>query len=379
MAGINPATGQFDPYYNGGTNYFAGSGAGTTTTVKNGVTTFSNVSTSGYKPGDFILKAASGGAGPTTTAVTPVDPASSYYDWLKKQEEDRLKRQQDSLIAVMREFMAANGMTTLLSAVEKYVRMGYSGDAVYVMVKNDPQYRDAYNKRFAANAARAKAGLPELSPATYVEMEQGYRSAMMAAGFPSGLFDTTDDFTNLIARDVSVAEVERRIGGALDYINFSGNAAVKQQLRDIYGMSDAQMAAYVLDPTRTLDYLSREMSKNLNRASVGGAAQNSGVGVSSALRDQVAEMYGAYDSNQTYLDASGKFTDVAAQAPLYQRLAAYSGEVGTTDELVQEQFSLSGASEVTNKKKTLASQERARFSGMSGLGGTSLSAGRRAQ
>lgn len=358
--------------------------------------TNSNGTITQYRPGigTVTISGPSGGApvsAPTATAsATPtgttqqqqtqtVDPAASYYDWLKKQEEDRVRRSQDSLIATMREFMAANGMTELLAAVEKYVRMGYSGDAVYVMVKNDPQYQAAYNTRFAANAERAKAGLPELSPATYVEMEQGYRSVMMAAGFPAGLFDQASDFTSLIARDVSVEEVGRRVGSALDYINYSGNANVRQQLRDLYGLSDAQMAAYVLDPTRTLDFLEREMGNNLRRASVGGAAQTVGVGLSGNLRDQIAEVYGGASGDQVFADTTARFTDVATQAPLYQRLAAYSGEVGTTDELVQEEFSLSGASEVTNKKKTLASQERARFSGMSGLGSTSLSAGRRAQ
>lgn len=382
MAGINPATGQFDPYYYGNVAP-ANENQYTTTVSKNGTLknslTYYNIEQPGGTWSATSDTAASPTSGTNTEQSTYVDPASSYYEWLKTQEEDRLRREQDSMIANMREFMAQNGLTELLAAVEKYVRAGYTGDSIWVMVKNDPQYQAAYNSRFAANSERAKAGLPELSPATYIEMEQGYRSVMMSAGFPSGLFDQASDFTSLIARDVSVREVQQRVTSALDYINFSGNANVRQQLRDLYGLTDAQMAAYVLDPTRTMDFLDREMSNNLRRASVGGAAQTVGLGLSGNLRDQIAEVYGGASGDQVFADSTARFTDVATNAPLYQRLAAYSGEVGTTDELVQEEFSLSGASEVTNKKKTLASQERARFSGMSGVGSGSLSAGRRAQ
>lgn len=340
-----------------------------------------------YKPGGstYTAPATTTQAAPAQQAPTVVvqqsgpDPAQAYYDWLKQQEEARQRRAQDSLIAQMREFMASNGMTDLLAGVEKYVRLGYTGDAVYFMVKNDSAYQAAYAKRFAANAERTKLGLPELSPATYIEMEQGYRTAMVTRGFPPGLFDSPDDFTALIAKDISVKEVEWRLDRALEYVNFSGNAAVRQQLRDIYGMTDQQMAAYMLDPQKTKDYLERESAKNLTRASVGGASQNALGSVNTSLRDQIAELMAATSPDGAFTQATQGFTEVAAQAPLYQRLAAYSGEIGTTDELVQEQFSLSGAAEVTNKKKVLASQERARFSGMSGLGSTSLSSGRKAQ
>jgi hypothetical protein len=379
MAGINPATGQFDPYYYGSVAP-ANENQYTTTVSKNGTfkntLTYYNIENPG---GSWSGTASSTPAATPTTTSSPVDPAQAYYDWLKAQQESALKRQQDSLISVMREFMASNGMTELLAGVEKYVRLGYSGDAAYFMVKNDPAYKAAYAARFAANSERAKLGLPELSPATYIEMEQGYRTAMLNRGFPTGLFDSPSDFTALISRDVSVSEVERRLDEAVEYINFDGNAAVRQQLRDIYGMTDQQMAAYVLDPTRTLDYLQRENTRNLTRASVGGAAANTGVTLVSSLRDQIAEMMNGADPTSVYASSSQKFTEVAEQTPLYQRLAAYSGEVGTTDELVQEQFSLSGAAEVTNKKKVLASQERARFSGLSGLGSSSLSSGRKAQ
>ena len=327
-----------------------------------------------------IPSAGSGTGTPTgTTQQSTTDPSASYYDWLKKQQEDAVRKQQDSLIATIREFMAANGMTELLSGIEKYVRLGYSADAAYIMVKNDPAYQAAYAARFAANADRAKAGLAELSPAAYIELEQGYRSAMINRNMPVGLFDSPDDFRTLIARDISVQEVGYRLDRALEYINYSGNAEVKRQLRDLYGMTDGQIAAYVLDPSRTMDYLRNEMDRNMRRASVGGAAVNSGLGITADIRDQIAEVLGSASADEAYATGMSGFANVKEQDALYAKLGDLSGVDTSTNELVSEQFNLSGAGEVTNKKKALASQERARFSGQSGIGSGSLSAGRRAQ
>lgn len=313
---------------------------------------------------------------PTTQDTTQQSSAPAvdpYAEYLKQQETNR----QNSLIAQLRDFMGTNGMGDLLSAMEKYVRAGYSGDAIWVMTKNDPQYQAAYNARFAANTARKQLGLPELLPSTYIEMEQGYRTAMLNRNMPAGLFDSPSDFTKLIEHDVSVKEVGDRLDVALEYINNNDNAAVRQQLREIYGMTDNEMAAYVLDPGKTLDYLSREENKNLRRASVGGAAINQGVTVTGDVRDQIAELMS--NPNLAYSQATQGFQNVATQSPLYERLAKLSDETGTQDELTREQFGLTGAADVTKKKNVLASQERARFGGSSGLGSTSLSAGRRAQ
>lgn len=314
-----------------------------------------------YRP-PTVGDPASGGGGGSTGTAAPAGPTQAQLQ----------------MMAVLRDFMNQNGMGDLLGAMEKYVREGYSGDAVWVMTKNDPAYKEAYARRFAANARRAAQGLPELSPATYIEMEQGYRTAMMNRGMPAGLFDAPDDFTKLIEADVSVREVGQRLDMALDYINFDGNAAVKQQLRDLYGMTDAEMAAYVLDPTRTADYLSRETSRNQRRAAVGGAAVNAGLPANPSLRDQVAELMST-DPTAAFVQATQGYGAVARQVPDYMRLGRLSNQATSADELVTEQFGVTGAAEVTQKKKVLASQERARFGGSSGLGATSLSAGRRAQ
>jgi len=303
-----------------------------------------------------------GGGGDTRSAY------DAQMDYLRDQETAR----QNNLISTMRVFMNENDMGALLDGMVKYVKQGYTGDQLWIMVSNDDAYKAAYNERFAANEARKKAGLSQLLPATYIELEKGYRSAMMSRGMPEGLFDENDDFTNLIANDVSVVEVEGRLDTALDYINFEGNSAVKSELREIYGLTDGEMAAYVLDPDRTLDYLERESKSSLRKAAVGGSATNAGADLSDALRDEIANKYGASSWERTFADTSSGFTTVAQETPLYDRLALLSNEEASSDDLVKGQFNLAGAAEAKTKKGKLASQERARFSGSSGISKTSL-------
>ena len=304
-----------------------------------------------------------------------------YWEDKAKADADAAAAQTNRLIDITREYFKANGMDAFINAMDKYVRAGYSGDDVMIMIKNDADYKDAWAKRFAGNAERVKNGLAELLPASYIAMEQGYKTAMLKHQMPSTLFDDPNDFATLIANDVSAVEVNDRLQKASDYINYAGNAEVKKQLRELYGMTDAEMAAYVLDPKKTMTYLDSETRRNMNRANVGGAAVVQGFDLDKQLRDEISGYYDTVNSayTSTYADSTTKFGAVVQESPAYQRLGALSSEMATADELVREQFNLTGAADVTQKKKGLASQERARFAGQSGLGASSLSAGRKAQ
>ncbi len=322
-----------------------------------------------------------------TPNVTDAAPAAApgpsaedqYWSWKKQQELDSIAQQRNQLIEITKNYFNSNGMGEFIAAMEKYVRAGYEGESIMVMIRNDPTYKAAWEKRFAGNAARVAQGLSELLPAQYVEMEQSYKQSMLRYGVPSTLFDEPSDLAALIGNDVSAVEVSDRLSGASAYINYSGNDAVKQQLKDLYDMTDGEMMAYVLDPKRTMDYLQSESRRNMNRANVGGAAATQGVNMTAAFRDEIAKAYESMGTDASFADASNKLATVASESPLYQRLGALSAVDATAEELTREQFNIAGGAAVGDKKRGLAAQERARFSGQSGLGNASLSAGRRAQ
>lgn len=137
-------------------------------------------------------------------------------------------------------------------------------DAIMFSIRNEPIYK----KRFAANEARLKKGLPELDPTSYVELEKYYRQTMQANGLPAGFYDQTDDFSNLIAGDVSPAELQSRITEGFNAVA-QADPAVKQSFAKMYGVGEAELAAYFLDPEKSAPLL-RERAR---AAQIAGRAQ----------------------------------------------------------------------------------------------------------
>lgn len=287
-------------------------------------------------------------------------------------------RRINQALAQAKTFFDANGMGELWGGVESLVRQGYNdSDTISGILSRDPGYQAAYYRRFpgverirAENQRRIADGkppVPEPSPGTYIALEQGYTRAL--SGLPGGMFGSSDDIGTWIANQISPDEVGSRVTQAKNYINYQANSSVKNQLRSIYGLTDTEMVAYVLDESRTKDFIETEYAKRLRQASVGGAAADAGVNLSEDLRNTIAggDAYGG-----SYSNALAGFQNVAQQADAYSKLGQMSGISTTTEELVNEQFGTQGAADVANKKKSLASQERARFSGSSGLSQNSL-------
>lgn len=117
--------------------------------------------------------------------------------------------------------------------------------ALIYSIRNEP----AYKERFKANDARVKAGLPELSPAEYIGLEDQYKQVVRSNGLPTGFYDTADDITKLIAGDVSPSEFQSRITNGYNAVA-NADPEVRRQMQDLYGISEAGLAAYFLDPTR---------------------------------------------------------------------------------------------------------------------------------
>ena len=290
------------------------------------------------------------------------------------------ERRVTSVLGQVKNFFQTYGMDSLWAGVEKLVRDGYNdGDTISGILSRDSNYQTAYFNRFPAvqqirelNKTRQSQGLPiiaEPSPGAYVALEEGYRQALV--GLPSGVYGTTEDIADWIVKDVSPKEVASRVTMATNYINYSTNASVKNELRSLYGMTDQEMAAYVLDEERALGYLESEYQKRMRQATVGGAATDAGLNLNADLRDQMA-------GNDTYASSYGNslsgFQSVAEQADTYQQLGQMSGVATSTDELISDQFGLQGAADAATKKRKLASQERGRFSGSSAITKNSLDA-----
>lgn len=123
------------------------------------------------------------------------------------------------------------------------------GDAL----RDTPQFQ----ARFPANAARVKAGLPELSVSEYLGLERAYASEMRGSGLPRGFYDDPTDFQRLIEGDVSPAEVQTRINEGYRAVS-EANPGVIAQMKELYGVDEGGLAAYFIDPDRATPILQRQ-------------------------------------------------------------------------------------------------------------------------
>lgn len=263
----------------------------------------------------------------------------------------------------------ATGGTSLSKMIYDWVEQDKSMDWIRLELRKTEQYK----ARFPGMEAMSKKGMA-ISEAEYIANERSYMQVLQASGMPKGFYDGRDDFAKFMVAEVSPQELSSRVQIAKDYVQMYAPQSVKDQLRGLYGFSNDQMAAYVLDTSpdkmKSLAAIEAEYTTRVSQARVGGAAVDQGFALSTSLRDQIASM--GYDYNQA---ASGLYR-TRTEADPYRRLGELYGVQTSTEELVQETFGLGGGAETTTKKKKLASRERAAFGGSSALGAGSLAANR---
>jgi hypothetical protein len=170
--------------------------------------------------------------------------------------------------------------------------------------------QDAYKKRFTANAARAKKGLAELDPSSYLQLENSYRQLLQSNGLPSGFYDQTEDFTALLEGDVSPQELQTRVQEGFRAVR-DADPEVKRQMQELYGVNEAGLAAYFLDPTKAAPILTRqaEAAKIAARAKEQGNIQ---------LQFATAEEIAA--RGITAQEAQAGFTALGLQEGLYTEM-----------------------------------------------------------
>jgi hypothetical protein len=208
--------------------------------------------------------------------------------------------------------------------------------------------QEAYQKRFAANTARAKKGLAELDPASYLALENDYRRLLQSNGLPPGFYDQTEDFTALLEGDVSPQELQTRVQQGFRAVQ-DADPEVKRQMQELYGVSEAGLAAYFLDPEKAAPILTRqaEAAKIAARAKEQGRIQLlSGTAEEIAARGITAqeaeagftamglqeglytEMFGEQALTQQQKVGAALGYDVAGQQGLKKRQATRKAEFG---------------------------------------------------
>ena len=179
-------------------------------------------------------------------------------------------------------------------------------DAIIFAIRGE----DEYKKRFAANSARAAKGLAELDPASYLQLENQYRQLLQSNGLPPGFYDSNDDFTALLTGDVSPQELQSRVQDGFRAVQ-DADPEVKRQMQELYGVNEAGLAAYFLDPKKAAPILTRqaEAAKIAARAKEQGRIQ-----LGFATAEEIAAR------GITAAEAEAGFTAMGLQEGLYTEM-----------------------------------------------------------
>lgn len=232
-----------------------------------------------------------------------------------------------------------------------------------IALRSTQSYYDRFGK---TNEMRIAAGYRALDEGTIIKLEDEYQKTLKAYSMPTGFYDQAADFQQFIAQDKSVSEVADTVQAFLDYTN-NTNPAIRAQLQEFYGIGNADLAAYFMDPNRGQQILTQIASKNLNTAAALQAGLDSQV---AALAAAAGATVSDAPGGTTYSAMKAKYGRVAQDIESTGMLGQIYGETYGAAEAVGTEFAQDLAAE--RKRKRLYGQETAAFSGAAGVGTPSL-------
>ena len=292
--------------------------------------------------------------GVTPVAGTPVNPLDTTV-------ADQNKTKRISAYNTLYDEFDKYGLGTLVSDIKNYlIDNTFDPSEFSIQLKNT----DAYQKRFAANADRIKAGLGALKPAEYIALEDQYQNVMRNYGLPASYYSkdsigTQAGFNKLIANDVDNVELEDRIATAQSRV-INADPNVLKALKEFYpDINNGDILAYVLDPTNARDMIKRKVTAAEIGGTQYGAGLNTGVAAAEALA-KAGVTQGEYAQAAPFISEASQrgsqLSDIYGQSPYDQSSAE------------AEALNLSGGAQAAAKRKKLKSLEEASFSGASGVG-----------
>ena len=211
--------------------------------------------------------------------------------------------------------------------------------------------REEYKTRFPGMAKRAAAGFNAINETTYLELEDGYRAALIAAKLPATFYDTEADFAELIGGDVSAPEFQRRVNLAYEAAG-AADPETLNQLEELYGVDQPQLAAIYLDPTRAKDIVQHEREFRTAQMSAG-VVRALGSGLSKTAAERLEK-------------AAVRTSDMAKLAGSRGLTSSLLGESGlTTDQIALGTLGMDSGS--TQQIESTIENRRARLAGRSGM------------
>ena len=267
-----------------------------------------------------LTAAESGGGAGGTTYNYDTDPET-----LRMREQQRYEssvraaqeaQRQQNAIATMKATLTDLGMTSLYDRVVGYIKDGYDPDAIMVLIRTTPEYK----QRFPAMEALSRKGRA-ISEAEYIEYEQTASGLERRYGLPSGML--MGSVTDLLTNEVSASELNDRVVLA-SAAAIQAPQDVRNTFSSYYGIDTGGLTAYFLDPNKATPLLEKQYAASL----IGTEAARQGVGFDVFGSENLANL------GVTQEEAREGFGRVAGAMTLTQG----RGDVVTQGQLVSGTF-----------------------------------------
>ena len=238
----------------------------------------------------------------------------------------------------------------LTNQLEKLMIKGASS----LEITQEIRQSDSYDKRFPGMDLRAAAGMSAISEAEYITLEDNYRNTMRMSGLSESFIDDDALYANLIAADVSAAELQTRVALAETAAN-GADPMILAQIEEFYPemLEGNRLVEYYLDPDKAVNIFEeerRQRAAGLSVATLRTVGQGLDVGMAEALEReniQTREIQSRLGQRRGLTDqllgeeaaltaseiASGEFGLEAEQATKLrrrreERVAGFSGQSG---------------------------------------------------
>jgi hypothetical protein len=293
---------------------------------------------------------------PAAGGMGAADILAKQYAEQQAQREKEQEMQRQSIISIMSDRLTRYNLSALIPTIKRLAQEGATESTITFALQETEEYK----RRFKANEDRIKKGLQVLTPAEYLNLEDGYRQILRSYGLNQ--FDTDDYVNQFIANDVSAAELSNRVVTAVQRVR-NADPAIAATLRDYYGIGDTDLVAYVLDPNQQFPKIQTQVSA----AEIGAAARLQGLQPGVAVSEQLARQ------GVTQAEAQRGYATIADILPTATKL---SDIYGTTlpgyglAEAEQEVFNTLASAQ--RKRKDLIGREIAEFGGAAGLSRSAL-------
>jgi hypothetical protein len=280
---------------------------------------------------------------------------------------DQSANQRASASSYLQDILIQYGLGSLASSVDSLINQWGTNTGV---IANQLRNTDAYKTRFAGMLALQAKGVTDVrNESEYIGLESQYRQVFRDAGIQdyigtAGSQTEQQNIAKLVGDySVSVNEVKNRVADAQRVVNDTA-PEVRDSLQRFYNVSASDLVAFTLDPTKT----QTRINQIANAAIIGGYAQARGLSADVGTAENIANLSQGGAVSQQAL--AGELSTAAGTKRDTQRLANIDQTSLTDSDILNSQFNLD--TDAQQKIKQLQSRERARFSGTSSIGASSL-------